>query len=52
MIQSTTPPAGGPSPHPVLALREHLAQTAAAATQLRSLLAVVEDPGRRPGASR
>lgn len=38
-----------PHPHPVVALRYQLTQTMTAANQLRSILATVDDPGRRFG---
>lgn len=44
--------AGFPPPHPVVALREQLTQTVTAANQLRSILATVDDPGRRFGEHR
>lgn len=40
--------AGNPHPHPV-ALRDQLTQTMTAASQLESILATVDDPGRRFG---
>jgi len=43
--------AGRPHFHPV-ALRGQLTQTMAAAKQLRSILATVDDPGRRLGEHR
>ncbi|MDR7255094.1 hypothetical protein J2X46_004096 [Nocardioides sp. BE266] len=39
-------------PHPVVALRDHLTQTMSAANQLRSVLATLDDPGRRFGEDR
>lgn len=48
-----TPTTGGhPHPHPVAALRDHLTQTMTASARLRSILAVVDDPGRRLGEHR
>lgn len=41
--------AGNPHPHPVVALRDQLTQTMTAASQLESILATVDDPGRRFG---
>lgn len=41
--------AGGRQANPVVALRDQLTQTMTAANQLRSILATVEDPGRRFG---
>ncbi|GAC1523416.1 MAG: hypothetical protein NVS3B1_09930 [Marmoricola sp.] len=43
--------AGRPHAHPV-ALRDQLTQTMTAAKQLRSILATVDDPGRRLGEHR
>ena len=40
----TASPTGGAQPHPVVALRDQLTQAMAAATQLRAILATVEDP--------
>jgi hypothetical protein len=40
---------GGPPTHPVVALRDQLTQTMTAANHLRSILATVDDPGRRFG---
>ena len=39
--------AGNPQAHPVVALRDQLTQTVTAASQLESILATVDDPGRR-----
>ncbi len=47
-----TGPAGRSHAHPVVALRDQLTQTMAAAKQLRSILATVDDPGRRLGEHR
>ena len=47
-----TGPAGRSHAQPVVALRDHLTQTLTAATQLRSILATVDDPGRRFGEPR
>lgn len=47
-----TGPAGRPHAHPVVALRDQLTQTLMAANQLRSILATVDDPGRRLGEPR
>lgn len=55
MNQSHNDPAGtaeGPHAHPVVALRDQLMQTMAAAKQLRSILSTVDDPGRRFGEPR
>ena len=41
--------AGNPQAHPVVALRDQLTQTVTAASQLESILATVDDPGRRFG---
>lgn len=43
---------GNPQAHPVVALRDELTQTMTAANQLRSILATVDDPGRRLGEHR
>ena len=43
---------GRPQAHPVLALRDHLTQTVTATNQLRSILAMADDPGRRFGENR
>ena len=43
--------AGRPHAHPV-ALRDQLTQTMTAAKQLKSILATVDDPGRRFGEHR
>ena len=47
----STGPAG-PHPHPVVVLRDQLTQTMTATNQLRSILATVDDPGRRLGERR
>jgi len=51
MNQSTNTSAarGNPHAHPVIALRDQLTQTLMAAGQLKSILATVDDPGRRFG---
>ena len=41
--------AGNPQAHPVVALRDQLTQTITAVSRLRSILATVDDPGRRFG---
>jgi len=41
--------AGNPQAHPVVALRDQLTQTMTSANKLRSILATVDDPGRRLG---
>jgi hypothetical protein len=43
---------GRPQPHPVAALRDHLTQTMRSTAQLRSILAAVDEPGRRLGEHR
>ena len=48
----TASPTGGAQPHPVVALRDQLTQAMPAATQLRAILATVEDPDRRVGEPR
>lgn len=48
----STDTTGRPHSHPVVALRDHLTQTMTAATQLRSILAPVDHPGRRFGEHR
>jgi len=40
---------GNPNPPPLSALRDQLTQTMTSANQLRSILATVDDPGRRLG---
>lgn len=49
---NTATTAGGPPPHPMVALREHLTQTLAATSQLQALLSTVQNPGRRGGERR
>ncbi|WP_169799216.1 hypothetical protein [Nocardioides jensenii] len=46
---NSTGSAGITQAHPVVALRDQLTQTRMAAKQLRSILATVDDPGRRFG---
>lgn len=41
--------AGNPQARPVVALRDQLTQTMTAASQLESILATVDDPGRSFG---
>ena len=45
----STGSADGAHAHPVVALRDQLTQTMTAVTQLRSILATVDDTGRRLG---
>lgn len=49
---NTSPVGGGSQPDPVVMLRHQLTQTLSAASQLRSILATVEDPGRGVGEPR
>lgn len=48
----TTAGPAGSHPHPVIVLRDQLTQTITAASQLRSILATADDPGRRLGKRR
>ncbi len=50
--KNSTGSAGITQAHPVVALRDQLTQTMTAANQLRSILAAVDDPGRRFGETR
>jgi hypothetical protein len=49
---NTLPVGGNPRPHPVVTLRDQLTQAMTAASELRAILATVEDSGRRPGEPR
>lgn len=49
---NTSAAGGNPPAHPVVALRDQLTRTMTAANQLRSILATVDDPGRRFGETR
>ncbi len=52
MNQSPNAGPAGPHPHPVVVLRDQLTQTMTATSRLRSILASVDDPGRRLGERR
>ncbi|ABM10538.1 hypothetical protein AAur_pTC10280 (plasmid) [Paenarthrobacter aurescens TC1] len=52
MNQSPKAGPAGPHPRPVVVLRDQLTQAMTATSRLRSILAGVDNPGRRPGERR